>query len=255
MKKASVPALFLILIASLTSNAAAEVSAGVYGAVVDKYLWRGQLLSSSFAAQPGASVSYGGFTFDAWFSHQEYVEIDAVMEEETSKRGLYETDLTLTYEHSVPGAERVLLSLGLITYLYNQIDAPDNDSEEFFVGLSADVALSPSLTFYYDDVLAKGAYLEAGTAKALSFNDWLGASLGLSAGYNFGQYEYESSFTVIGLRAGIDFGCKGFTITPAVFGQLPLDDQYEAHACGSITIAYDFTLGGAGAEEREPDGE
>ncbi len=243
MKNISIIIVALLLLAFSTPALHAEVTGNVYGAVVGKYLWRGQLLSDTYAIQPGGGVSIGGFTFDAWFSHQEYVEVDDVTAEERTKRGLCETDLTLTYENCLPWSESIFFNLGLITYILHTVDEPDNDSEEFFLGLSADMEMEPYLTLYYDDVLAKGAYLEAGASTSLSVNDWLGASVGLCAGYNFGQYEYESSLTVLGFVAGIDFTAGRFTVTPAVIGQVPLDSQYEDFVCGSLTVNYDFTIG------------
>jgi hypothetical protein len=227
---------------SCASPVRAEVTGSIYCAMFGKYLWRGQLLSDTYAVQPGASLTYRSFTFDAWFSHQQYTELDEVTSQERTHRGLCEKDFTFTYESSLPWSEALAFKGGLITYILRTQNKAQEDSEEFFAGLSADAALAPYLTLYYDGALAKGAYLEAGAAKTLSLNNRLGVSLRLNAGYNFGQYEYKPSLTAVALCAGVDFTVGRFTITPGIIGQLPLDAQYEALACGSISINYDFTL-------------
>lgn len=255
MKRISLSVAAMCLSTFLAAPSVAETSGSVYSAVVGKYLWRGQNLSDTWAVQPGASVSRGPLTFDAWFSHQEYVEVDLVTADERTRRGLAETDLTLTFESALPWSEKALFHCGMIAYLLHTVDEPDNDSEEFFAGMSADVDFSPYLTLYYDGVLADGAYLEAGAEKAYSLNDRIGLSFGLSAGYNFGQYDYESSLTVLGFVAGIDIAIGPVTVTPAVLGQIPLDAQYDDYVFGSIFINHDFAIGGDAAGDGETSGD
>lgn len=209
--------LFLVLAVSVY----AEFSGDVYVAGVSRYLWRGQLLEKGPCLQPGLDLNYGPFSLGLWSNH-------------FGSSVFAELDYTLTYTHSL--SEIVEMNLG---YTYYSFPDPEYlDSHEAFVGASFDVFLTPSMTVYYDFDDGDGMYLEGGA----SFPFKLGVDFSLDGalGFNAGQWGYDSSLTVFGLGLSTVIAAGPIEITPLVFYQLPLDDQYEADGYASLSAAYNF---------------
>lgn len=224
MKKTFI--IFILLLLMLSSNVfSAEISGDVYVAGVSKYLWRGGNCFDKFAIQPGADLNYGSFSLGFWGSYH------------VDPGDFGEADFTLSYETTV--SEIVGLSAGYTFYTFPQ--PKYSDSHEFFAGVSLDVLLSPGLTLYYDVDDGDGLYVELGASYPIMI-----LSLDLSLGYNAGQWTEDSSLSVLGLGLSAAIPAGPLEITPLVFAQVALDDQYKTSDGDSVDgfvslgVAYNF---------------
>jgi len=217
--------LILLAAASTAPLAASELSFSVYLDLVTKYLWRGQLLYHGMALQPGVDVSSGNLNAGFWGS----VNLG------TGELG--EADITVSYSESAPYLNAFTLSAGFTLYTFPNGTDPGNHSTEVFAGILADVISAPYLTFYYDVEQGAGCYLEAGISHGESLGpvDIEGSA---SIGYNYGQWEYNPSFSVVLAGLSGSWSIEGLTISLSVTGQLALQGQYENDMYGSIGFSY-----------------
>lgn len=208
------------LIISSMSLLSASISGDVYVAGVSKYLWRGQMLYNKFALQPGLDLNYDNFSVGFWGSYN------------ASDSEFGEADLLAAYSYSISLVE---MKAGFTYYTFPNIS---DTSIEASLGASLKTFLSPSITTYYDFGSGDGTYIEG--AVSLPFTVLIPFSLDVSTGYNFGQWGYNSSLTVLGIRLGATYSIGSFEIRPSLFGQLKLNDQYSNDLFGSLNIQYNF---------------
>ncbi len=195
-----------------------------------KYVWRGMVTSPDMVLQPAVDVNLLGFTAGFWGNM------------DTSDANGYESefneiDWTIGYEMNLPFLN---LGTGFIYYRFpNPSDLVPEPEEtpsttELYLHASANVILSPSLTFYQDIDKIKGGYWEASISHGMPLspaaNMELGAGLGLgSKGYIEGYFgpatllpsvpEVPGSATMTDayLTASIPYNLAlFFTITPSV---------------------------------------
>ncbi|KKT73882.1 MAG: hypothetical protein UW70_C0074G0004, partial [Candidatus Peregrinibacteria bacterium GW2011_GWA2_44_7] len=102
-----------------------------------------------------------------------------------------ETDLTLSYAYTI---SMVKLTGGYIYYGYG---LGNEDTQEFFVSVSYDTLLSPSLTVYRDVDHYAGWYITAAISHSLPLTDKLALDLG--AKVNYLKADDASSFSEGGL--------------------------------------------------------
>ena len=149
---------------------------------VTKYLWRGWNLHDNFAVQPSAEFSYKNFTVGAWGSlNMGYDDI------ETS---FGEIDPYIGFAHELGVGE---LSAGYT--LYKTLGDEGTMSHEPYVGVSFDVPLSPSLTYYLGltsgfDTLSYH-YFELGLSYEQEVNEQTAMGFEAAAGYNIAK-DYET---------------------------------------------------------------
>jgi len=199
---------------------AASMNSDVYVAGVSKYLWRGQMLYNKFALQPGLDLNYDNFSAGLWGSFN-------VVDSEFG-----EADLLAAYSYSISLVE---MSAGFTYYTFPNIS---DTSVEANLGASVKTFLSPSITVYYDFGSGKGTYIES--TLSLPFTALFPFSLDVSTGYNLGQWGYDSSLTVLGISLGGTYSIGSFEISPSLFGQIKLNDQYSNDLFGSLNIQYNF---------------
>ncbi|MBN1897639.1 MAG: hypothetical protein JW827_02595 [Spirochaetes bacterium] len=195
------------------------MATGIYLAGVSQYLWRGQKLYDKFALQPGVDLNVGSMVMGLWGSFHPDAGI------------LAEADVTLRYALFL--SSNAELNFGYTFYTFPQPDY--TDSHEVFAGIDLDTFLSPGLSLYYDLDDGDGLYAEASLSYPI-----LILSLDCSLGYNAGQWGYESSLTVLGLGLNASLPAGPVEITPAVFGQIALDDQYKTDGYVSLSIKYNL---------------
>ncbi|MHB8077914.1 MAG: hypothetical protein ACYDIE_01490 [Candidatus Krumholzibacteriia bacterium] len=153
----------------------------VEAAVLNKYLWRGAVMTDGWVVQPSVTVGLGGLEIGAWGN----LDLDDVNEH---RHDLSEIDYTATFTRGVGLVE---FSAGALHYAF-----PPDDCEattELFVGGSVAVLLSPSLGIYRDIDESDGTYVLLGASHALPVGTTaldLAASLGWGDqehnGYNYG---------------------------------------------------------------------
>ena len=181
-----------------------------------KYVWRGQNLTDEPVLQPGASVGLGNLSLGIWGN----LETTNVNNE---KNAFTEVDYTLDYSDSVPGVDGLGYSVGLISY-----DFPEAGTQtyETYLGVNADILLSPTLTAYYDYDDVDSWYVSGSVGH--SFADILGPESGvsadLSASLGWGAKKYNNGYwgvnsnalNDITLGAAFPFAVGPVSVTPSV---------------------------------------
>ncbi len=185
-------ALALAAVAAGVSAQAQEASAlsvTVDVTYVSDYVFRGVQLGDA-SVQPSIEASYGDFYAGVWHTS-----------ELSHNDGATETDLYAGYGFAV--TDIVSLDAGVTQYTYN--GGNGDDSTEVFVGLAADVLLSPSLYYYYDF-------------------DYDYSTVEASIGY---------SLPVDAINASLDFSASVGVIIP---------DNGENYTYGSVGVSVPYAL-------------
>jgi len=152
-----------------------EVS--VEAAVLNKYLWRGGVMTDGWVVQPSVTVGLGGFELGAWGN----LDLDDVNDH---RHDLSEIDYTAAY---TLGLALVDVSAGALHYAFPQDDC--EATTELFVSGSVGVLLSPSLGLYRDIDESEGTYVLLGAGHALP----LGASaLDLAVSLGWGDEKHNA---------------------------------------------------------------
>ncbi len=197
------------------STAEFEVTADFFG----KYIWRGQNLNEDPVFQPGFSARYKGLTAGIWGS----LELTNI----NGNSGKFtEVDYSIDYSASIPGIEGVGFSVGAIYYDFPNTTV--DGTTELYWGLSLDVLLNPSITFYHDVDEAEGLYASFSIGHSvekifeLGPDVPVGVELGASLGWGDSSYNNfywgleESKANDIALSASFPFEIAGFTVAPSV---------------------------------------
>jgi uncharacterized protein (TIGR02001 family) len=121
-------------VSAQAQDAANDLSVTVDVTYVSDYIFRGAKLGDA-SVQPSIEAAYGDFYAGAWHSS-----------EVSHSDGATETDLYAGYGFAIN--ETLSLDAGVTRYTYD--GGSDLDSTEVYVGVSADVLLSPSAYYYYD---------------------------------------------------------------------------------------------------------
>lgn len=188
----------------------ADFTVGAYS----QYIWRGYELSKdSVVIQPSLTVGYKGFSVNLWGN----LDTDQVGMD-TESFNWNETDLTLAYDGSY---EKLGYSVG---YIYYDLDGFE-DTQEVFAGLSLDVLLSPSLTFYKDIANVPGWYATFGISHAVPLSSDIALDLGAQAGYLDDDADYSEFHDGI-LSASITFPVNDYiSVTPELHWSFPLSSK------------------------------
>ncbi len=165
---------FLGLAANVAAQLTPEVSAEA--AVLNRYLWRGAVMTDGWVVQPSVTLGLGGFEFGVWGN----LDLDDVNDH---RHDLSEIDYTATYTMSVALVD---LSAGALHYAFPQDDC--EATTELFVGGSVNVLASPSLGLYRDIDEGDGTYVLLGAGHALPIG---AASLDLAASLGWGDEKHN----------------------------------------------------------------
>lgn len=138
---------------------------------VSAYVFRGVELAED-SIQPSVEASYGDFYAGIW--HSDDVNSNA--------GSTAETDFYVGYNYAIN--ETFSADLGVTRYTYDD-NAIADDSTEAYVGIKADVALSPSLYYFHDFDNEVNTYI-ASIGHTLPIEQ-IGLSLDLSATYGYVQ--------------------------------------------------------------------
>ncbi|MCK4840120.1 MAG: hypothetical protein KAS94_15045 [Desulfobulbaceae bacterium] len=188
----------------------ADLSMGAYS----QYVWRGFAFSdSSVVLQPSMTVSYKGFAANLWGNL------------DTDETGLEtanwnETDMTLSYDGAV----------GKIGYgagwIYYNVDGAA-DTQEVYASISADVILSPTLTYYTDIAHLPGSYVTLGISHSLAITKAMALDLGAQVGYLDDEADYSELHDGL-LSASMTFTVSEYvSVTPELYYSFALTDEAE----------------------------
>jgi len=204
---------------------------------VSKYIWRGQNLDDDEVFQLGLSVSYKGLTAAIW-GNLELTSING------NGGDFSEVDYTLDYSGKISGIKGVGYSLGASYYSFPGTKV--KDTTEVYAGLSLDLPLRPSVTFYHDLDEADGTYISLALEHSveriakLGANMPVGMQLGTSLGWGSGSYNKyywgtdQSKLNDLTLSASFPVEIGGWTLAPSLnFVTLLSDDIRDTDAYGT----------------------
>ncbi len=187
-----------------------------------KYVWRGMLLDDDNVLQPGVEVSVGSLTAGFWGSWDVESE-DSRSSDETDGYLDYGFDLGMLSED----LKFISMNIGHTWYAFPESDL---HAQEYYIGMSFDTFLAPSITYYHDYSEqstggAHGDYVIGSIGHSFTLNEEYGLSLDLGeeAGYN---HEYFIN------------GNGGYSLS-SVGLSLPLKDSLDL----SVTAAYNIPFG------------
>ncbi|WP_303723059.1 TorF family putative porin [Malonomonas rubra] len=208
-------ALLLFVLVS-PAMAAIEIEGDAYVGISSMYLWRGFDLSDSDpVVQGGMDVSFKGFTLSYWSN----LDLDS--------GELNETDYTIDY--SFDPSEMVSLSVGNIFYALDGA----KDTNEFYLGVSLNTILAPTLTVYYDydEADEAGMFYTLSIGHDLELAEGLSLSLGGLISYNqesdyaIGNYDDWHNYE---LSASADYAVtEQISVSPYVIFSDALSDDAE----------------------------
>ncbi len=186
---------------------------------VSKYIWRGQNLNDDGAFQPGASVSYEGFSVSWWAS----VDITNISGNDGE---ITESDWTFDYTTALPWWDELMsVSVGFIDYHFPSV-IPDTD--EFYWGFSFDTVLSPAVTFYHDIDEADGTYIDFNLSHSFGtiyeLDSDIPVGLDVSGGFGYGNSDYnefywgvnDGAFNDLYFSVGFPIEFGGWTFTTSL---------------------------------------
>ena len=214
-----------------------EVDFEVTADFFSKYILRGQNLDDDPVFQPGLSVSYKGLTAAIW-GNLELTNING------NSGDFSELDYSLDYSGVLPGMERIGYSVGVIYYDFP--GTTTKDTTEVYAGLSFDLPLKPSVTFFHDVDEAEGTYVSLAVAYSaeriaeLGKDMPLGMEIGASLGWGSGSYNKyywgtdQSKLNDLTLSVSFPMEIGGWTVAPSLnYVTLVSDDIRATDAYGT----------------------
>jgi hypothetical protein len=194
-------------------------------AFYSKYIWRGFKLDNDPVAQSGVYINAYGINASIWGS----LDMDG---RDDSKSD--EVDYAIGYTYNLEEMFKVPVSV-TGGYIYYNFPAAKANSQEFYLGLSADsIMLSPSFTWYHDfedenKGGGKGDYIVAQVNHSFLLPDMpVTLDIGGHAGYNHRLF-IKGKGGDIGLSAGLAFNLlENCTLSPCVKYSIPLGDLKKA---------------------------
>jgi len=222
-----------------TSSAHPEF--GVDLAFVNKYVWRGMLLTDGPVFQPAATLGYKGASINVWGN----LDLDNVND---NAGDFNEIDMTLDYTHTI---KEFSVSGGLIYY-----DFPNTDFRstlELYVAAGVDILLQPCITVYFDVDQAQGIYGTLGLSHSFDLpdSDSVSWSLDLAARVGLGSSPDVDYYFGVHDAAFTDFYAEGslpvtifdqLTITPYIGVAMVLDTSLRAQTDQSDNFLFGAIL-------------
>ena len=244
-----------------------SVDAGVD--LLNKYVWRGMVLSDVPVAQPSISVANSGFGINVWGN----IDLDKRADGRDNAKQFNEIDYTLTYEHQF---DALSVTGGVIHYTFPNVGLPtagvkpgntlkDGDTTEVFAGLSLpDVIFCPAVTAYVDaDEVAGGSYINFSLSHSIDLPIAEGCPLDTAdfgVGVGWGSSEYNRAYFADNPNPGsglndvtasvsfpIDVGAggeSGWILTPTLIYTSILDtDLRHSHGEEDGSLIWGVNLG------------
>ncbi len=209
-----------------------------------KYIWRGWNLGDEPVMQSDVTLSWYGFEFNFWTNY-------SLNNDKNRDEGRYqqftEIDYTIGYSFNLGEAseyagmeipsifEPLDISAGYTYYTFPDVDRKDKffDSHEVYLGVSYDVLLSPSFTWYWDvgsgkgnsDGGSNGSYFEFGIGHTFDILDTgIAVIAEMTTGIVNEQWTDKTGMgdMVFSLAVDIPF-LNYFTVTPSVAYSVILD--------------------------------
>ncbi len=214
---------------------------GVDVAFVNKYVWRGMLLTDGPVFQPSATLGYKGASVNVWGN----LDLDNA----NDLAGEFnEIDFTLDYTHAI---KEFSVSGGLIYY-----DFPNTDFRstlELYVAAGVDILLQPAITVYFDVDQAQAIYGTIGLSHSFDLpdSDAVSWSLDLATSAGLGSSSYVDFYFGVDNGAFTDFYAEAslpltifdqLTITPYAGVTMVLDSALRSEMAESDNFLFGAVL-------------
>lgn len=219
---------------------APTVTGGVNVDFFSHYVWRGFALTDGFATQPSVFVSTRGLTFTSWSS---WSSTDAGCFNADDCPALREHDFTVDFTKPVGNAT---VSVGYINYLFppyrtDEAKAADavGATNELYGGVAFAAPANPFVKVYFDvdgndgADTSRGTYLQFGVSQPIPLAEGKATLTPMfSLAYNFKQWIAENDWNDANLGVKLAIPVGKFTITPAMYLSIGLNDTVKAVGYG-----------------------
>jgi hypothetical protein len=198
---------------------------GVNLTFVNKYVWRGMLLTDGPVFQPAATLGYKGASVNVWGN----LDLNDVND---TAGEFNEIDLTLDYTHTI---KEFSVSGGLIYYDFPNTDF--NSTMELYVAGGIDILLQPTITVYFDVDQVEGIYGTLGFSHSFDLpdSDSVSWSLDLTTSVGLGSVQYVDYYFGVHDAAFTDFYAEG-SLPITIFDQLTISPYV------GVTVVLDTAL-------------
>lgn len=227
MKTLKIFSIVIMFTFALSVNA---VNFNKYVGFASKYLWRGQNVYDGIVMQPGFDLGFHNFSFGFWSSYS------------MQPKQISEADYTFTYSTNL---KQLSVTGGFTYYTFPAVKLPEikivskDTSKEVFASFApGNIKFNPAASIYYDFSAGNGVYLEGGFTIPVKL--YFSFNTDFTVGYNFGQWGYKNSPTVISVMLSRTFSVAKFEIIPNILAQLPLNNQYSDDVIEGLTLNYNF---------------
>ncbi|MBN1493755.1 MAG: hypothetical protein JW938_06360 [Candidatus Omnitrophica bacterium] len=209
--------------------------------VASAYIWRGQNLGSDTSFQPYFTVSpdfepegFGDISFTTWANITKNNSPDF-------NQNHNETDFSIDY--SIDVLEYGSISAGYIYYDFPHVeDDSADETQEFYVGASLNVLLSPTFTWYHDFDAGSGEWITFGISHDFDLKVATIATHALLA-YNKGQWGAREGFSSLDFGASLPIPIGDhMTIEPFISYTKRLDEVWDDNQ----GLVHDELYGGFG---------
>ena len=213
----------LVMVAVSTGVMAVELDVDLSTDFLSRYVWRGQDGGQTAVAQPSATISKDGYSFNVW-GNMPLSDISSAAGSAGRSFAFTEVDYTLDYTGDVPGSDILDFSAGYIMYMF-----PSNAGNTFsaatvhelYAGVAVDTLLNPSVTIYRGitpsgPARGNGWYINAGVDHSVDLPEELAVDLSATVGWG------DSNYNTIAWTGGT--GSPGSALNDVVVGaSLPID--------------------------------
>lgn len=238
MKRVPFLACAFLLLSTVPSLAAIEVSGDAYVGVFDKYLWRGIDYSGGKpVVQGGMDLSLGQLSLGYWTNIQ-LADAPGLESGEGN-----ETDLTIDY--AIPVCPVATVNVGNTFYTTDGVEGigGDKDTSELYVGVTVDTLLAPELKAYYDyDANRDDRFYTLSIGHSIEF-PVATLNLGALAGYADNDEAHVPWNGELSVALDIPV-TEQIQVNPAFLLSMPLSDTakevIDTELQGGITLTFAF---------------
>lgn len=210
---------FLLAGILLAAPANAQMSVSVTLDSYTGYIWRGYVIGADdrIVAQPGIEVGFGetGLTVGGWGSW--FVQ-DRINDRnpDAQTQNVDELDFYADYSRSLSEDMGLGISIGYIQYVFPSASEDSNLSQEAYIGISLDNAISPAVTFYYDFGLVEAWYVSLSTGYDIPLGSEDGQVLSIGASVAMSNYEDKTGFNDVTVTASLSCNACSIAIAPTI---------------------------------------
>ncbi len=256
----------LVMVAVSTSVMAVELDVDLSTDFLSRYVWRGQDGGQTTVAQPSATISKDGYSFNVW-GNMPLSDFRSDPSAAGRDFTFTEVDYTLDYTGDVPGSDILDFSAGYIMYYFPSttgmtagLGTGGNPAsfQELYAGLAVDTLLNPSVTIYRGitpsgPARGNGWYISAGVDHSVALPEELAVDLSATVGW--GDSNYNNSFWLGGtpgeglndlvVGASLPIDIAGITLVPQV-SYITLVES-KVRSANNLGGNSDFWVAGVGA--------